>query len=248
VVTFKLNKKMRRFAIGDIHGMHDKLIKCLESVNFDYKNDELIQLGDVVDRGGYSFECIEELLKIKNLKAILGNHDERFFHGLLCGQYDLYNQGAMETLRSYINNCKIDKPLLPNCEVNMSDIPDSHFRFFKDQLDYYIDEDNNCFVHGGFNRHKLIEETGKTHGHISDLFWDRDLWSSAVGFSRMKNNPHKFKIKNNFKEIFIGHTPTLYWDSEKPMKCANIWNLDTGCGKGGFLTIMNIETKEYIQF
>ena len=31
------------------------------------------------------------------------------------------------------------------------------------------------------------------------------------------------------------------------MKAANIWNLDTGAGFEGKLTIMNVDTKEYYQ-
>ena len=38
-----------------------------------------------------------------------------------------------------------------------------------------------------------------------------------------------------------------YWNITTPMQAANIINLDTGSGKGGLLTIMNLETKEYWQ-
>lgn len=73
---------MREFVIGDIHGEYQKLIKCLKAVNFDYQNDKLIQLGDIVDRGPHSYHCIEELKLIKNLILIKGNHDECWFEGL----------------------------------------------------------------------------------------------------------------------------------------------------------------------
>ena len=35
--------------MGDIHGNYRGLLQCLEKSNFDYDNDKLIQLGDVVD-------------------------------------------------------------------------------------------------------------------------------------------------------------------------------------------------------
>ena len=50
-----------------------------------------------------------------------------------------------------------------------------------------------------------------------------------------------------FSHIFIGHTNTLKWRTDKPMHVANIYNIDTGAGHNGRLTIMNIETKEYWQ-
>jgi serine/threonine protein phosphatase 1 len=68
----------RTLAIGDIHGAYLALVQCLERSHFDCENDVLIQLGDVVDGYPQSYECIEELLKIKYLIAIKGNHDDWF--------------------------------------------------------------------------------------------------------------------------------------------------------------------------
>ena len=51
----------------------------------------------------------------------------------------------------------------------------------------------------------------------------------------------------DFKEVFIGHTSTQFWKEDKPMNAANIWNLDTGGGFKGKISIMDINTKEYWQ-
>jgi serine/threonine protein phosphatase 1 len=53
---------MSTFAIGDIHGNLIGLRQCIERCQFNYDNDTLIQLGDVIDGGEYVYECIEELL------------------------------------------------------------------------------------------------------------------------------------------------------------------------------------------
>ena len=225
---------MKTYIIGDIHGEFDKLMACLSSVNFDYENDKLIQLGDVVDRGSDSYMCIEELLKIKNLIAIQGNHDECWFNSLLNGTVErgeLWKQGAMQTYQSYLDH-----------GVN----PEIHLDFFKQQVKYYVDEKNRYFVHGGFNRHYPIDQ------QLDDTVytWDRDLWNCALSYKNMNETAQKFKFKIKGKplEVFIGHTPTMYWDITVPMKAANIWNIDTGCGKGGILTIIDLETKEFNQF
>jgi hypothetical protein len=56
------------------------------------------------------------------------------------------------------------------------------------------------------------------------------------------------EYKGNPTKVFIGHTPTMYWDKTTPMKAADrIINVDTGSGKGGLLTIMDIHTEEYWQ-
>ncbi len=220
----------RTFIIGDIHGELYKLQQCLKSVNFDFKNDKLIQLGDIVDRGFFSFECIELLSAIKNLVCIRGNHDNEWFESLKRGEDSvLYGQGAKQTQWSYVRN-------------NLN--PEVHFDFFSNQVDYYLDEENNLFVHGGFNRHKTLEEQEK-----NIFYWDRDLWLAAVGFEQMvTDTTYKFKTRQQFNEIFIGHTRTLLFGSPTPLHKSNIWNLDTGSGLGGLLTIMNLETKEYKQF
>jgi len=98
------------------------------------------------------------------------------------------------------------------------------------------------FVHGGFNRHYLIIDIEKQEP--SQFYWDRDLWMSALSHKEIKR---EFKIKDNFKEIFIGHTTTMNWNTDKPIKAVNIWNLDTGAGFKGKLTIMNVDTKKYFQ-
>lgn len=242
--------------MGDIHGEHEKLIECLEGVKFDYEKDTLIQLGDIVDRGPKSFEVVEELLKIDNLISIKGNHDDCFLNGLLGHEYALFNQGCKETINSYIENCSAKRYFNVkmsgiSTDFSMIDLPEGHQNFFKNQLPYYIDKDNNCFVHGGFNRHHLI----KHQPDLTSLWWDRDLFLAALSYGQIEPgdeekypNRGKFKTKDNFKEIFIGHTATINWNTDKPIHAANIWNLDTGSGyQKGKLTIMNLETKEIFQ-
>ena len=49
------------------------------------------------------------------------------------------------------------------------------------------------------------------------------------------------------KEIFLGHTDVLKWNIDKPLKAANIHNLDTGACHHDKLTIINVDRKEYWQ-
>lgn len=50
-----------------------------------------------------------------------------------------------------------------------------------------------------------------------------------------------------YKEIFIGHTPTLHLGIKEPVNKANVLNLDTGAAFTGSLTIMDVESKEFWQ-
>lgn len=245
---------MRTLVIGDIHGAHKALVQCLERSGFDYKEDTLIQLGDVVDGWNEVYECVEELLKIKNLIAIRGNHDDWFRTWLKYGQHPTsWLQGGEGTLKSYCDN--LDMLMYPKMSgymtsLNPENIPASHLNFFYNkQQSHYVDSDNNLFVHGGFNRHYDIEDG--LHNNEDILMWDRDLWLAALSYGKIEPEDSivrpKFKTYNKFKDIFIGHTATVSWKTDKPMNSANVWNLDTGAGFKGKLTIMDVDTKEYWQ-
>jgi serine/threonine protein phosphatase 1 len=237
------------FVAGDIHGCHKALLQCLERSNFNKEEDTLIQLGDVADGWNEVYECVEELLTIKNLIAIKGNHDDWFLDFILYGVQPVsWQQGGVGTLSSYCRN--LNKEYLNlytgGYTTNLldSDIPLTHQKFFKQQHYYYIDNNDNCFVHGGFNRHYFMSQNQE---YFPDQFWwDRDLWMSALSFKDLEGK-YKFKMKDNFKEVFIGHTTTGNWKKDTPMKAANIWNLDTGAGFEGKLTIMDINTHEFWQ-
>ncbi|NQZ77667.1 MAG: hypothetical protein HRT61_16425 [Ekhidna sp.] len=76
--------------------------------------------------------------------------------------------------------------------------------------------------------------------------WDRSLWEEAL----LSENADfiDLPLVSGFKEIYIGHTPTIKLGAQDPMRALNVWNLDTGAGHpNGRLTIIDVETKEYWQ-
>lgn len=62
------------YVISDLHGCYDKYIKMLEKIDFKYE-DTLYILGDIVDRGPEGIKILQDIMKRKNVIAILGNHD-----------------------------------------------------------------------------------------------------------------------------------------------------------------------------
>ena len=243
----------RTLCVGDLHGNFKGFKQALERCNFDYDNDTLISLGDVVDGHSQSYEVVEELTKIKNLIAVRGNHDEWFHYWMTRGTHpSQWMQGAKATGESYLRKHNPEDFFLydyssghARVRLTTNHLPDSHIKFFDSQVDYYLDEKNRLFVHGGFNRHYPLEEQGDI------LWWDRDLWSQALSYGTISAvegiKKPKFKMVGDFKEVFIGHTSTQFWKEDKPMNAANIWNLDTGGGFKGKISIMDINTKEYWQ-
>lgn len=148
---------MKHFVIGDIHGGHKALVQCLQRSGFRYDKDELICLGDVVDGWPETPQCIEELLKIKHLVYIMGNHDawaDRWFRLTDCP--DLWtSQGGQATIDAYLKDIEL---------------LEKHHEYFVGKPYAYIDEDNRLFVHGGIDPEVSLEEnTAET------LMWSRDL-------------------------------------------------------------------------
>jgi serine/threonine protein phosphatase 1 len=214
---------MRTFVIGDIHGAHKALMQCLERSGFDREKDRLIALGDVCDGWPQVKEAIDELLKIKNLVYLLGNHDKWALDWGRDGVQERVwlKQGGENTMRSY------NGPM-----------PAEHVKFLSDAR-LYFEEDLRLFIHAGFDPSKPLEEQG------ADTFlWDRRLIMEA--FSKNSREPEsRF---GPYRDIFLGHTPTLNFYVDKPLQLCNVWALDTGAGwDGGRLTIMELETKEFWQ-
>jgi serine/threonine protein phosphatase 1 len=213
---------MSKYAIGDIHGNYKGLLQILKIAKFDYEQDELIILGDVVDGYPQVKECVDELLKIKKVTLILGNHDYWFTKWFLTGNGEpiWLEQGGQATVISY--------GTLPAL------VSESHRNFFTTAEPYLIDDNNFLYVHGGIDpdRHPKDHST-------DELIWDRSLYYGAV--SSIRHNPQGyFHNLTPFNKVFIGHTPII----NDLMKIYELINLDTGSGWNGFLTMMNVNTEK----
>lgn len=62
------------YVMSDIHGMYDKYIKMLETIDLSPK-DTLYILGDIVDRGPASMRILKDMMGRSNIKPIFGNHE-----------------------------------------------------------------------------------------------------------------------------------------------------------------------------
>jgi serine/threonine protein phosphatase 1 len=157
-------------------------------------------------------------------------------------------QGGQATLDAYVRAGKMTEY--------------SHKAFWKNQVDWYIDDENRLFIHAGWDytltpielsvgdisdrtMFELQANASVNAGSIArECHWDRSLLmgaKSAFGNKMARNG--KFKALEQFKEIYIGHTA----ENDGPNQYGNLWNLDTGAGWNGQLTIMDIDTKEFWQ-
>lgn len=227
---------MKTFVIGDVHGNYRALLQCLERSGFDKENDKLISLGDIADGWSEVSECVDTLLSIKNLVAIRGNHDvwchDWFEYGRTPSSWT--EQGGKATMAGYVRTNKL--------------VEQPHKDFWKNQIDYYIDDENRLFIHGGWDYMEGFPGGAMLPVHAGSLakecHWDRSLLMGAKSaFGNKMSRNGKFKALEEFKEIYIGHTA----ENNGPNQYGNLWNIDTGAGWNGKLTIMDVNTKEFWQ-
>ncbi|WP_079243661.1 metallophosphoesterase family protein [Chryseobacterium indologenes] len=225
----------KTLVIGDIHGGFKALLQVLERAGVT-ENDRLIFLGDYVDGWSESSQIIQFLLELSEKQEcifIKGNHDAWCEDWLSLGQNPnvwLFN-GGKSTVESY-------------ADYSLEDL-DIHLEFFQRMKNYHIDDQNRLFIHAGYaSMHGPEKEV-----YSSNYHWDRTLWETAVAMDKKleKNSELYPKRLLLYKEIFIGHTPTLDIGIKIPANKANIWNMDTGAAYTGSLSIMDIDTKQFWQ-
>ncbi|MEA1896692.1 MAG: metallophosphoesterase [Bacteroidota bacterium] len=213
---------MRTFVIGDIHGSYKAMMQCFERADFDAQVDRLICLGDVCDRGTEIRKVFDVLCSISKLEYILGNHDYWALEWIKSGKiHDAWIfQGGRATIKDYPDG-----------------MPDSHKILLDNAHNYFLDK-QRLFVHGGILTHIPLENQDQ------DVFlWDRSLVQEAM--KRVSN--HTISPITKFEEIYVGHTPTINFNSKLPIPACEVWLMDTGAGWGGPLSMMNIDTKEIFQ-
>lgn len=67
---------MRRLIIGDIHGCREELLELLDRAG-PSGDDEIISIGDLVDRGPDSPGVVEFVRTAPRVRAVMGNHEHK---------------------------------------------------------------------------------------------------------------------------------------------------------------------------
>ena len=70
----------RIMAIGDVHGQYEKLKTLMRRIKFDPAQDILVFLGDLMDRGPESLQCLDYVMHLQKqhpvaVICLMGNHE-----------------------------------------------------------------------------------------------------------------------------------------------------------------------------
>lgn len=227
---------MKTYVVGDIHGSYKALLQAIERSPFNPEQDRLITVGDYLD-GGWHIEIlsvIQFLNQLPNWIGLIGNHDfwmyDAIHNSAMTADKKWLSHGAKQTLHTL----KIDYVVFDELMYLRSYPPKIVSDFLEGLSLYFIDDDDNVFLHGGWNRPEQRLDKSETilGNQLDELYWDRELWHSAA---YRKIFPHN--------KVFIGHTSGM----SNPEKRGNIWNLDSSATHGGPITIMDVETEEFWQ-
>lgn len=193
---------MNLFAISDIHGRYNEFIKLLKYAGYDSKEDYLINLGDMIDRGPDSYKVVE-WFRVMNastdgkVQSLFGNHEHLYisFSTGHVPEKDYFNKfiGGKKTIESYTG--KSDEDIM------------AHMSFIS-SLPLYLELGDYVFVHGGLNVNKPLHEQS-----VHDTAWDY-------------GELYKQNLSNYDKIVVYGHTPTIYIYEHYKQKGYEIWRGD----------------------
>lgn len=198
------------FIIGDIHGCNRTFQVLLERLDLG-EGDQLVLLGDYIDRGPDSKGVIDTIFRLqkdgREVVCLRGNHEQLLLDALEdAGDLELWLiNGGRQTMASFGAD-------------RLRDIPQPYIDFLGSTHLWY--EVNGCLcVHGGLDFSNPEPLT-----HIHSLLWAR-RWYAEIDYNWLKN-----------RIILHGHTPTeieVIREQCKNLNEQRYLNLDNGCVYAG---------------
>lgn len=173
----------KTFVIGDIHGCYDEFIELIEQMGVT-KDDLLISLGDIVDRGNKSVELYEYFKNRENAIVLMGNHEQKHLKGVLSYSQEIVKVQFKETYSEFLNWLKT----LPYFyEVEDAIIVHAFF-----EHDIHLQEQKEEVLAGTTSGSKYLENKYGKNGNWLDAYTGNKpiiYGHSVVGISpQIRNN------------------------------------------------------------
>ncbi|PTV95145.1 serine/threonine protein phosphatase 1 [Rhodobacter aestuarii] len=230
---------MQTYAIGDIHGQYDLMLRAFEMIEKDRARDgaadsPVVVLGDLCDRGPKSAQVIAHLYEAQsrgeNIVVIKGNHDRMFSTFLddpwkrdprLRPEYTWLHPrlGGPQTLASYGIREPGNRPVEQVHTEALCAVPPEH-RIWARELPTSYTRDDAVFVHAGIRPGIPLEAQQE-----DDLVWIRGEFLTDT--------------RDHGALIVHGHTAL-----DESTHYGNRLNLDSSAGYGGPLSTAVIEGRK----
>lgn len=225
-MTPELSETRRIIAVGDIHGCLFSLKKLIEKVSPE-DNDQLVFLGDLIDRGNHSVAVIEYLLELKTRVScyfIMGNHELMY----------LEYREKQNALR-WPNNSVL-KILRSRNRPESFNLSEKHLDFLS-TFRYFIETESYFFTHGGLDPELSVRDNLRYYQQ-EEFCWQR---------VHMRTTFRESLFDKWEKTVVCAHTPVSV-----PVMTERLIAIDTGCvykEKSGFgkLTAVILPERRLVQ-
>lgn len=185
---------MRRLAMSDIHGSYDEMMKLLEYAQFDPVHDQLVVVGDMINRGPDSGKVLKELKKLEenyeNVRVTVGNHEEMMLW-YLAGKHDMWVHFGGKEATDSINEAF--------CEEGAGKAVQ-----WVHHLPLIVEDELFVYAHAGFQAPYRKAKQDRNH-----------LWLQRKEFYAIEKDTLLSETKG--KPIVHGHTPrsTVIFDGAR---------------------------------
>lgn len=202
------------WVVGDLHGCYTNLINQLDGLQFDAKQDLIVSVGDLVDRGTENVECLE-LITFPWFKAVRGNHEQMMIDGL--SEHGNVNHWLVNG-GGWFFNLDYDKEILAKALVHKAaELP-------------LVIEIETC------GKKVVVCHADYPSGeyeHGKDIDTERAIWNRE----RISDAMDGYHKDIAGADLFIfGHTP-----ARQPLKYSNQMYIDTGAVFCGNLTLVQVQ-------
>jgi len=202
---YEKNTEGRDFVIGDLHGCYDDFMALMDELSFDKEVDRMFSVGDLIDRGPKSMECLR-LIEEPWFHCVRGNHEDMMIIALTeFGTGGMWHQNG----GSWSYHPEIDEEELKRLAGLAAQLP----------LAMTVDTDHGKVGICHAEAPKDWSSIGNGMGRDSKY---RMIWG------RTKINHRDEWHSENIDYTIHGHTPIL-----TPVTLGNSIYIDTGiCFKG----------------
>lgn len=251
--------------MGDIHGCFYTLEKLIDKVRKKDESPQFIFVGDYVDRGLNSKQCVEFIIQLQSEGAVClrGNHDDVIDYllheesitnmnemtpdGINPSLINIANwwavNGLLPTIQSYLGIELLDDPFDVILNLFVSAVPVEHRKFFRN-LKMHWENDTH------FACHAFLDPTEPLPRRLDflpssvnhDMLWSR-FKANYVGFGRSGigcSPPVWDKIG------VFGHSPMSYYGGVAPIKHGNLRLIDTGAFQDEYLCAYNCQQDDWV--
>ena len=196
---------MRRLVIGDVHACYHEMMDLIEKAGLS-EDDEIIALGDIIDRGPDPLGVLNFYRKHPRARSLMGNHERKHIRSS--------RREIQPALSQIIARKQVGEDNYPDAIDFLSGLPK------------FLDVTEALLIHGMWEPGKILEEQLEVV-IVGTLTGDAYL--------RKRFDQPWYELYDGSKPIIVGHhdysgegKPFLYH--------GRVIGIDTGCCHGGSLT------------